>query len=172
MDARPTLPPRLWTILEQVPGLRPTQRPRNPPTRFLPERLERTDMGDTQGHVYPDPDGATSTVPSSVPLDTASLAAGTASVGAALAGAVDAGIIPFLIPPSMAASASSTISLVVRPMSEGYVWAVIGFGALSVILGTINLIWGFRRKKKFQERMRPHQAALDALCETSNVFAD
>jgi hypothetical protein len=127
----------------------------------------------TQSHVYPDPDGPNnSTAPSSVPLDAASIAAGTASVGAAVAGAVDAGILPFLIPPSMAASASSTISLAVHPMEAGYVWAVIGFGALSVILGTINLLWGLSRKKKFRERMKPHQAALDSLCQTTNVFAD
>lgn len=125
-----------------------------------------------ENHVYPDPDGATSTAPSSVPLDAASLAAGTASVGAAVAGAVDAGIIGFLLPSSMAASASSTISLVVRPMESGYVWAVIGFGALSVILGTINLLWGLSRKRKWQEKMRPHQKDLDALCSTSKVFTD
>lgn len=125
-----------------------------------------------ENHVYPDPDGANTTAPSSIPLDAASIAAGTASVGAAVAGAVDSGIIGFLIPPSMAASASSTISLAVRPMSEGYVWAVIGFGALSVILGTINLLWGLSRKRKFREKMKPHQATLDSLCQTSKVFAD
>lgn len=126
-----------------------------------------------ENHVYPDPDGANATVPSSVPLDAASLAAGAISVGAAVAGATNAGLIGgFLIPSSLAASVSWTVPLVMRPMSPGYVWTVIGFGALSVILGTVNLIWGFRRKKKWEERMKAHQATLDSLCQTSKVFAD
>ena len=126
-----------------------------------------------RNHVYPDPDGTNNaTAPSSVPLDAASLVAGTVSVGAAVAGGSDAGFFGFLIPSSMAATASSTLPLVTYSISPGYLWTVIGFGALSVILGTINLFWGLARKKKWQERMRAQQTALDNVCTTANVFAD
>ena len=107
-------------------------------------------------HVYPDPDGTNNaTVPSSVPLDSASLIAGTVSVGAAVAGASNAGLIGgggFLILPSLASGASGTVAFAMHPISPGYLWTVIGFGALSVILGPSTCSGASRGKRSLKRR--------------------
>lgn len=123
-----------------------------------------------ENHVYPDPDGARGTsIPSSVPLDAASLTAGTVSVGAAAVGAMTG--TSFMIPPSLTSSVSWTLPLVLHPLSTGYLTVVIIFGSLSVLLGAVNLFWGLSRKKKLAEQMRKHQADLDDLCQKAGVAA-
>ncbi len=119
-------------------------------------------------NVYPDPDPpAGRTVPSSVPLDAASLVSGTISVGAAATGAMTG--TGFMIPPSLTSTVSWTLPLILHPLSTGYLTVVIIFGALSVLLGAANLFWGLSRKKKLAEQMRNHQADLDNLCKKAGV---
>lgn len=125
---------------------------------------------DTQVHIYTDPDGNSSTAPSSIPVATGAVASGAAAVGAAVAGAVDSGVL-LLLPPSLVSSPIAFAAPDVRTMIPGeYILAVIGFGLLSVGLQVYNLLWGLSRKRKWAAMMRAQQADLDTLCKQAKVL--
>lgn len=117
-------------------------------------------------HIYPDPDGpARNAVPSNVPLDVASLASGAVAVGVA---AVGSGTAPDVYSLLMQAGTESARSgfMFFHSASAGYVAAFIFFGSLSVVLGTVNLILGYRMK----ERLLKFSQQVSDLCRTKGLI--
>lgn len=131
-------------------------------------------------HVIPEPDGQ-STVPSSVPLDTASLVAGAAATGLATGEMMSpgfvAGLLASLSLPSGIAGMAAPLaqSAADLPQSRGLLPFVVFFGFVSVILGTWNLVQGLRRRARCEalsrraEELLHHDKSFTSMLETFDV---
>lgn len=113
-------------------------------------------MPDPQYNIYPPPDppgtgggGGTASaqmVPSSVPLDAASLVAGAAAVGVAAVGLGASPAASLLLQSSAAAAGGGVLDPQAVPVQ--YVWWFLGLASLSFLLGTVNLVRGFIWKRR------------------------
>jgi hypothetical protein len=103
--------------------------------------------------VYIPPDGAT--VESDTTLATMSIATGAAAVGVAAVGAAEpvAFMVPTLLltgePGGVGLAAATTVAGLLPP--DLYVPLFFFLGGLSVVLATINLIWGYQKKLRVQK---------------------
>jgi len=106
-------------------------------------------MHNGQIHVYVEPTDGNNMVPSSVPLDSMSIAAGALSVGM---GAVDAAgdgvaslVIPILTSPALAGFGFDTLALV---RTDFFHYGFLFFGLVGLVLNATNLFLGFCLKGK------------------------
>jgi hypothetical protein len=100
-------------------------------------------------HVYVEPTDGNNVVPSSVPLDSMSIATGALSVGM---GAVDAAgeslgslAVPILTSPALAGFGLETLALV---RGDLFHYGFLFFGLVSLVLNATNLFLGFCIKGK------------------------
>lgn len=100
-------------------------------------------------HVYVEPIDGNNVVPSSVPLDSMSIATGALSVGM---GAVDAAgdsiaslAVPILTSPALAGFGFDTLALV---RTDFFHYGFLFFGLVSLVLNATNLFLGFCIKGK------------------------
>lgn len=121
------------------------------------------DGDDGKVKIYLEPDGATTNQFPSDPLlaggatGSAAVATGAAVMGS---GAGTEGGDAFLM--LFWQSAEPAARGFVGAIPPGYATVVIIFGALSVVLGTLNIILGYRRKKRYERlSAQVHQMAVE-----------